>query len=92
MALGFFSDFIDLDPGYGLEDALYVVWDNFPDDWREYWGIGEEFAPEYLDPDDWEAFQELVPLAQRLGEAAKTVVRPRRLPDNNLSQPGLYFR
>lgn len=84
---GFFTDLIWRRPAYDLEDALMVVWEDFPDDWREFWGLDAEHAPEHLDPDEWDEFRRLDRLATRLGQAAQALVRPRRLPDTSLSEP-----
>lgn len=84
---GFFTDFIWEHPAFDLEDALAVVWDDFPRDWREFWGLDAEHTPDHLDPDEWEEFQRLDRLARRLGRVARTLVRPGRLPEKSLTEP-----
>jgi hypothetical protein len=69
------------------EDLLLSVYDNFPGEFAEYWGLNAEFAPEDLDPLEWEELKELHRLALRLQPIAEVLARPRRLPEKQLRRP-----
>ena len=58
-------DWLEEYPYWSYEDAMAVVWDNFPYDWADYWGIKDSHAPEHLDPDRWEEAKRLQGIGKR---------------------------
>jgi|GEM_PF-2297192 len=83
--MGFFLDFF-FQGGYTLDSAFDLVFDDYPDDFREYYGLDAEYCPEHLDADEWEDYKRLYAVSERLARAAETLVRPRRLPDSQLTE------
>lgn len=69
------------------DDLLLSIFDNFPQEFSDYWGLNSEFAPEDVDPDEWEELKKLERLARRLTPIAATLTRPPRLPDAELNRP-----
>lgn len=59
-----------------LDNCAQSGLDNLEGEFREYWGLDAEFAPDYLDPHDWEDRRRLLNLARRLAGAAQTLVLP----------------
>lgn len=79
---------IDDNPELDLDAALFGAFDNFPSDFRRYWGLGASHAPQGIDPTEWERHQELDRLAKRMAELAASLVRPRKLREEDLTAPG----
>lgn len=83
--MGFFEDIIRDNPAFSLEDALYVIWDDYPADFSAYWGLDDREPPDHLDEDDWREYQRLDRLVTRLANGAHLLVRPVKTPDADLS-------
>lgn len=43
--MGMFEDMLRERPSMSLEDALWVVWDDYPSDFNTYWGLDISRAP-----------------------------------------------
>lgn len=83
-----FLDWLHDSPHMSFEDAHWVVWDNYPNDFEAFWGLRSEACPEYLEADDWEEYRRLYQLATKLGQGVVRLVRPRRLPERALTGLG----
>ena len=57
-------------PHWTFELAVATAVDEFPSEWKRYWGIGGDACPEHLDPDEWQAAKEMHDLARRICNAA----------------------
>lgn len=77
---------IDDDPQLDLEELINRVFDNYPDEFRTYWGLDADHAPEGIEPDEWERRQELDRLSRKVGALAGTLIRP-KIPDAQLGRP-----
>jgi len=78
---------IDAYPELTLDHLVSRVFDYYPDEFREYWGLDAEHAPDHLEADKWIRYKHLDRLAKRIAELAKTLVRPGKLPDADLHAP-----
>lgn len=83
--MGMFEDLIRDNPAFSLEDALWVVWDDYPNDFKAYWGLDSGERPEHLKPDDWLEYRKLEQLVTRMANGARMLVRPRKTPDDQLA-------
>jgi len=81
-----YEDELHRDPTYDFDDALDYPVAQFPIEFAAFWGIDSEFVPEYLDADDWEEYNRLYHLAERLAGAARELLRPRSLPKARLTE------
>ncbi|MGH7556730.1 MAG: hypothetical protein ACREMD_02905 [Gemmatimonadota bacterium] len=86
---GFFTEFFHDDPRYDVDDAMMLIHDNFPADFVAFWGLESDYAPEHIDPDDWDEYRRLYALSERLALAAQRLARPGALPEAQLREPGL---
>ena len=57
-------------PYWTFDLAVATAVDEFPAEWKRFWGIGEHECPEHLDPDEWQAANEMHDLARRICYAA----------------------
>jgi hypothetical protein len=60
---------------------------NYPHEFRTFWGLDADHAPDGLNPDDWERYQKLDQLAKRVAELAASLVRPPKFREVDLRVP-----
>lgn len=82
----FFEDMIKEDPTLSYADAEAVVWDNYPHDFRAFWGMDQHEPPEHLDGDTWREYRSAAQLVERLAQGASQLVRPRKTTDEKIAQ------
>jgi hypothetical protein len=82
-----FNSGIDDNPDLDLQEFMDRMFDDYPDEFRRYWGLDAEYSPEYMEPDDWERYQRLDNVARRVAHLAVSLARPPRLPEADLELP-----
>jgi len=75
-------------PYWTFELAVATAVDEFPSEWKRYWGIGEHVCPDHLDPGEWEAAREMHELARRICHAA-SALQGRKLPEELRTFPAI---
>ena len=78
---------IDENPELDLQELMDRIFDNYPHEFRQFWGLDAEHPPDDLDPDKWERYRDLDSLARRVTALAAVMVRPAKLPDAKLHAP-----
>jgi hypothetical protein len=78
---------IDQNPDLDLQDQIDNVFDQYPHEFRDFWGLDSTVTPGNLDADDWEARKDLSRLAKRISAVAVTLARPAKLPEGDLQAP-----
>ncbi len=53
-------------PYWTFDAAVGTPVDEFPSEWKRFWGIGEAECPEYLEPGEWEVANEMYDVGRRL--------------------------
>ena len=74
--MAMFERMIHEHPPMTYEDAEAVVWDNYPEDFRTYWGLDGHEAREHLDEDTWRTYRSMGQLVERLASGASQLIRP----------------
>lgn len=82
-----YSSGIDRMPSLDLDGVFWMGFDDYPEDFRRYWGLDSKHAPEHLDPDDWDRYRRLDEVARRIAALATSLARPPKLPDEVLATP-----
>jgi hypothetical protein len=76
----YYLGWVEEHPFTSLDDEFDSILCDFAQEWADYWGIGEDHAPDHLDVEDWETANEMVVQARRICDAAVALSR-RGLPD-----------
>lgn len=79
-----YDEWLSRDPTYNFDDALDYAVEQFPIEFVAFWGIDSETVPEHLNVDDWEEYNRLYHLAERLAQGARELLKPRSLPKARL--------
>jgi hypothetical protein len=78
---------IDDYPELDLEEMFNRVFDNYPSEFRDYWGLDGEHSPRDIDADTWDRYRDLDKLALRVSELAGALVRPPKIKEEDLGAP-----
>lgn len=75
-------------PYWTFADAIGAASDDFPREWKRFWGIGASVCPDHLDADEWEVANEMHDVARRICAVA-TRLLDQGLPHQLRTLPGL---
>jgi hypothetical protein len=78
---------MDDNPDLDLEEMVARIFDNYPSEFREYWGLDSREAPEGLDVDEWLRYKELDLLARKVASLGSSLARPGKLKEQDLRAP-----
>jgi hypothetical protein len=60
-------------PYWTFDNAMDVPATDFPIAWKDYWGIGDAYAPDHLDPDEWQTANQMHDIARRICAVAASL-------------------
>ena len=84
--MGFFQDIIAQDPTYSLDSAYDMLLNDYPHDFRSYWGLEQGSDPDHLDAADQAEYRRLSQLTTKLAQGASLLVRPPKLREDDIRQ------
>ena len=82
--MGFFTDWI-AESDYDFDAAIEFATEEFSQNFEDYWGLSGAEPPEGLHANQWREFVAMARLAQKLASGASSLVRPRRVKDDQLA-------